>query len=245
MMRLEQQYSQASGRPLVDSDAARVSTRARTRLPGSSVKGLVVFGAALAVGLVGLVVPAQAAPVAPSDAVTAESEHEYVLEGVDEFVELADVVAVDSPGAGDGLAQATGGYVLPVGLTATFVDVPVGATFFDEIEWLYERGITTGYLVGGERYFRPGNWVTRQAMAAFLYRLAGEIVTGAFVTPGAARFSDVPLGAPFFREIEWLASAGISVGYDDGTFRPRNYVHGEFTAAITHPDFRELMHSGD
>ena len=107
-----------------------------------------------------------------------------------------------------------------------FIDVPEGAPFFNEIEWLAERGVTQGYYLGdGVREFRPGNQVHRGALAAFFYRLAGTSVTGDFVTPTTARFVDVPLGAPFFREIEWFASVGISTGYADGTFRPANNAH--------------------
>ena len=54
--------------------------------------------------------------------------------------------------------------------TATFRDVPVGAAFFREIEWLFSTGITTGWQYDGYRLFRPGANVERQAMAAFLYR---------------------------------------------------------------------------
>lgn len=40
-----------------------------------------------------------------------------------------------------------------------------------EIEWLASTGITTGFPDGG---FHPAGTITRQAMAAFLYRLADQ-----------------------------------------------------------------------
>jgi len=49
-----------------------------------------------------------------------------------------------------------------------FTDVAVDDTFYREIAWLAETGITTGYADGT---FRPGDPVTREAMAAFLFRL--------------------------------------------------------------------------
>ena len=54
-----------------------------------------------------------------------------------------------------------------------FSDVPAAHTFFKEIVWAAEDGITTGYEDGT---FRPGAVVTRQAAAAFIYRyaVAGE-----------------------------------------------------------------------
>ena len=116
--------------------------------------------------------------------------------------------------------------VCPLPDEPTFVDVPFGAPLYRYIEWMYCMGISRGYLMlDGTRQFRPANSVHRGALAAFFYRLAGTSVTGDFVTPTTARFVDVPLGAPFFREIEWMAYVGISTGYADGTFRPANNVH--------------------
>lgn len=62
-------------------------------------------------------------------------------------------------------------------LTATasadtdFSDVPSDSTFATEIAWLAESGITQGR---GDGTFGVGDPVTRGAMAAFLYRSAGE-----------------------------------------------------------------------
>jgi hypothetical protein len=49
-----------------------------------------------------------------------------------------------------------------------FTDVPKSHVFFKEIHWLASKSITTGYADGS---YRPGDPVTRQAMAAFLFRL--------------------------------------------------------------------------
>jgi hypothetical protein len=53
--------------------------------------------------------------------------------------------------------------------TATFSDVAAGSTFFTEIEWMAEEGITTGFPGG---LFKPDQDVTRQSMSAFMVRLA-------------------------------------------------------------------------
>jgi hypothetical protein len=45
--------------------------------------------------------------------------------------------------------------------------VAVGHPFCKEINWLKANGIATGFEDGT---FRPGDNVTRQAMAAFLFR---------------------------------------------------------------------------
>jgi glucose/arabinose dehydrogenase len=53
-----------------------------------------------------------------------------------------------------------------------FNDVPTGHPFCPEIAWLKDEEITTGFDDGT---FRPANNVTRQAVAAFLYRTSNVI----------------------------------------------------------------------
>ena len=103
-----------------------------------------------------------------------------------------------------------------------------------DIEWLFESGISTGWVASdGTRTFRPANTIIRQDMAAFLYRLAGS----PDYTPtdeDAARFTDVTATTPHALEIWWLASTGISTGWSDGTFRPTNTVIRQDMAAFLH-----------
>jgi DNA-binding beta-propeller fold protein YncE len=54
-------------------------------------------------------------------------------------------------------------------VTPTFDDVPATHQFYEEIEWMVAEGITTGFSDGT---YRPGTAVSRQAMSAFLARLA-------------------------------------------------------------------------
>lgn len=51
-----------------------------------------------------------------------------------------------------------------------FSDVGSGHRFHDDIGWMADTGISDGYADGT---FRPGSAVTRQAMAAFMRRIAG------------------------------------------------------------------------
>ena len=55
--------------------------------------------------------------------------------------------------------------------TNEFSDVPVGHDFHDEISWGVQQGLTQGYPDGT---FRPTVQVSRQAIAAFLYRYAED-----------------------------------------------------------------------
>lgn len=45
-------------------------------------------------------------------------------------------------------------------------------------------------------------------------------------------FSDVPAGTLFHREINWMAAAGITTGYDDGTYHPMEPVRRDAMAAF-------------
>ncbi|MCL2595755.1 MAG: S-layer homology domain-containing protein, partial [Promicromonosporaceae bacterium] len=108
----------------------------------------------------------------------------------------------------------------------TFIDKTPEDTFFRQIEWLNHTGITTGWPDGT---FRPGQPIERQAMAAFLYRAAGE---PDFRLPRVPAFSDVPRDSQFYREIEWLARTGITTGFPDGTFRPEEPIERQAIAAF-------------
>jgi hypothetical protein len=108
----------------------------------------------------------------------------------------------------------------------TFDDVPTPHGFFEEISWLVDSGITTGF---SDDTYRPTIPVSRQAIAAFLYRSLGE---PAFTPPGTATFGDVPTSHAFFHEIEWAVSVGMVNGYPDGTFRPTVAVTRQSMAAF-------------
>ena len=119
------------------------------------------------------------------------------------------------------------GATAPACTTAPFPDVTVANEFCGAITWMVESGLTTGYADGT---FRPTAAVSRQATAAFLYRLE----TGADVLPTctAAPFPDVPTGNTFCAAIAWLVQSGITQGYADGTFRPTTAVSRQAMAAF-------------
>lgn len=114
--------------------------------------------------------------------------------------------------------------------SSRFVDFPPRMLFLEDIEWLATSGITTGWEEPeGTRTFRPWAPIARDAMAAFLYRLAGS---PAFMPPTVSPFSDVTPSTPFYKEMTWLRAKGISTGYTDGTFRPADPVNRDAMAAF-------------
>ncbi|RIJ78644.1 hypothetical protein D1871_01425 [Nakamurella silvestris] len=115
-----------------------------------------------------------------------------------------------------------------------FFDKAPGSSFYNEVQWLAGSGITTGVDGGG---FDPTGLVTRQAMAAFLFRMTHPGVT---VTPCTVKpFPDVAVGSPFCGEIAWLRTTGITNGYAGGLFQPNSAVDRQAMAAflfrLTHP----------
>lgn len=106
-----------------------------------------------------------------------------------------------------------------------FSDVATSNQFYNEISWLSNNLITQGYADGT---FRPLASINRDAMAAFLYRLAGSPA----VPANAPTFTDVAPSNQFYNEIRWLAAQGISTGYTDGTFRPLAPVNRDAMAAF-------------
>ncbi len=78
-------------------------------------------------------------------------------------------------------------------LVATFDDVPVGHTFYTEVEWLAAMGLTDGYADGG---FHPTAIVSRQAIAAFLYRYEHDTALPRSIDVAAASPGALATGEP-------------------------------------------------
>lgn len=145
-------------------------------------------------------------------------------------VVLAVIVGVASVGVGEG-AFAASSVTLE---SKSFVDVAPGRVFHDEISWLANEGISTGWDVGGGAFeFRPMSSTARDAMAAFLYRLAGS---PSYTPPPVSVFTDVPTDYPYYLQISWLASTGVSTGWSVGggmfEFRPQAAVARDSMAAF-------------
>jgi hypothetical protein len=103
----------------------------------------------------------------------------------------------------------------PVGPIAdVFGDVATDHFFNIQIEWMRTEGITNGNVgPGGTLLYLPDDPVSRQAMAAFLYRMDGS---PSYTPPGESSFTDMVVGAPFAKEVEWMKAQAITTGYDNG-----------------------------
>ncbi|WP_284251665.1 PQQ-dependent sugar dehydrogenase [Litorihabitans aurantiacus] len=120
--------------------------------------------------------------------------------------------------------------------TSPFTDVSTDNQFYKEIAWLHAEGISTGWDNGdGTFSFRPLEPINRDAMAAFLYRMADS---PEFTGPAVSPFTDITPETQYYDEITWLVAEGISTGWlgNDGTaiYRPVNPINRDAMAAFLH-----------
>ncbi|MEW1820645.1 S-layer homology domain-containing protein [Arthrobacter sp. NPDC080031] len=117
----------------------------------------------------------------------------------------------------------------------TFIDVSAGTQFYNEITWAGSVGVSTGYA---DQSYQPLGTVNRDAMAAFMYRLAGS---PAYAAPAVSHFKDVQPGTKFYKEINWMYDSGLSTGYTDGTYQSLQPVNRDAMAAFMYR-FHTVFH---
>lgn len=106
-----------------------------------------------------------------------------------------------------------------------FWDVPKSSKFFKEIQWMKTSKLSTGYADGS---YRPTANLSREAMAAFLYRQAGS---PKFTMPSKG-FWDVPASHKFYKSIMWMKATGVSTGNADGSYNPKGTLDRGAMAAF-------------
>ena len=97
--------------------------------------------------------------------------------------------------------------------TARFVDVPVGSTFFDAVEWAAAKGVTTGTT---DTTFSPANACTRGQIVTFLWRAFGSPEPKTAACP----FTDVAEDSFCYKAVLWAVENGITTGTTDTAFSP-------------------------
>lgn len=113
-----------------------------------------------------------------------------------------------------------------------FVDIQPDQMFDCEILFVAKAKISTGWSDGT---FRALENINRDAMAAFLFRLAeleGDPSVRAYTPPPTSPFTDVAEDNMFYKEIAWLNGQGISTGWEDKTFRPLDSINRDAIAVF-------------
>lgn len=95
---------------------------------------------------------------------------------------------------------------------------------------LADLEVARGYADGT---YQPNRVVTRQAVAAFLHRLAGEPEPSGGLGV-LDRYGDVGPEHPFAVPIAWVTEQGLAQGYADGMFGPSRPVTRQALAAFLH-----------
>lgn len=113
-----------------------------------------------------------------------------------------------------------------------FTDVPSGSYYEDAIAWAAENGIVTGY---GDGKFGPDDPISRQQMAAFLYRYAsmkGYVISA---TGDLSKFSDSgKISGYAVMPLRWATGHSLINGRNNGTLDPLGYASRSHVAAILH-----------
>jgi len=115
-----------------------------------------------------------------------------------------------------------------------FTDVHTTDTFCGPIEWLTTAGVNPlqGITPPGGWKFRPLDPTRRDTMASWLFRTHHPDMTDPICIGMARLFPDVSAGNSSCGAIEWLARAGITTGYDNGTYQPTASVARQSMAAF-------------
>ena len=113
-----------------------------------------------------------------------------------------------------------------------FTDVAAGSYCAEAVAWAEQNAIVRGF---GDGTFRPEGRITRQQLAAILFR---DLEHRGADTAGRAdlsRFSDSAAVADYAREaMAWAVSAGLLQGRANGTLDPAGSATRAQTAVILH-----------
>ncbi|QIK63916.1 Ig-like domain repeat protein [Leucobacter viscericola] len=116
-----------------------------------------------------------------------------------------------------------------------FSDVNPGDPFYKEITWMWQQGLSKGYAEpSGKPSFRPNNSLSREAMAAFMYRLEAP---KNFKAPKKSPFADLTPKSNFYTEITWLYEAKLTTGSktpDGRKFLAKDSLSREAMAAFVY-----------
>lgn len=89
--------------------------------------------------------------------------------------------------------------------TLRFADVPTYRTDYRAINWMADRGITTG--INGGTMFGPDRTVTRAEFAAFLWRYVGKPAA-----PTSCGFTDIATSSYAAEPACWMKANGLTTG---------------------------------
>lgn len=108
--------------------------------------------------------------------------------------------------------------------TEVFSDVSKSDWFYDDVLWVYNRGLMAG--IGGKS-FAPEMDTTRGMIVTILWRLENKPLA-----KEAMSFTDVAEGEYYREAVEWAAENKIVEGYNSLTYAPKSPITREQMVAI-------------
>lgn len=111
-----------------------------------------------------------------------------------------------------------------VGPADTFVDVPVGAWYYNAVGYAVENGLMSGT---SSRTFQPDATLSRGMIAQMLYALEGKPNVSS-----VAGFKDVSPDDWYAKAANWAQSKGVITGYNGDVFGPNDPLTREQLALI-------------
>ena len=111
-----------------------------------------------------------------------------------------------------------------------FTDVESGTWYTDAVLWAAQNGIVNGV---SETEFAPGEDITREQLAAILYRYAAYQGYDVSQRADLSGFGDASSISGYAQEaLSWAHAQGLVLGFEDGSLRPQGNASRAQIAAV-------------
>ena len=111
-----------------------------------------------------------------------------------------------------------------------FADVAAGTWYTDAVAWAAENGIVNGTT---DTTFAPGDDITREQLAAILYRYAACQGYDVSQRADLSGFGDASSISDYAQEaLSWAHAQGLVLGFEDGSLRPQGTASRAQIAAV-------------
>ena len=111
-----------------------------------------------------------------------------------------------------------------------FSDVETGTWYTDAVAWAAENGIVNGV---SDTEFAPGDDITREQLAAILYRYAAYQGYDVSQRADLSGFGDASSISGYAQEaLSWAHAQGLVLGFEDGSLRPQGTASRAQIAAV-------------
>ena len=118
----------------------------------------------------------------------------------------------------------------PAANPAAFEDVTAGQWYSEAVGWAAQNGIVNGYSA---RIFAPDDCITREQLAAILYRYAGWAGCDRTAQADLRAFADGERVQPWAKEaLGWANAAGLVNGTGQNRLEPQRQANRSQTAAV-------------